>query len=278
MSVIVNPYNFLRWDDLGNGPAATGSDIARGYLRDSGRCPYLPVIKHTEAMRFYINSINGLDFISDTNIKLTLINAVTGAVQNANVATLQTDSFTNPLGDSSFNYYSEVTLADTVPEGTYYFTIKGDTKTWLKSNTIQVVGITSPVLDMTSLVKFRHDTFFYGIRYNALSTFTHQYRLHLNLVEEQEESSVDIFTEVTTGKRRAYNFSLELTKTVETYYFDKDAHKAALIMFKHSELYINERQYVAKDGYKEAPNPLSKNTKGSITLYDQEFASINRCQ
>lgn len=278
MSVIVNPYNFLRWDDLGNGPSDISSDIARGYLRDTGRSPYRPVMKHTEAMRFYINCVKGLGFISDTNIKLLLINEVTGAIQNANVAVLQTDTFTNSLGDVTFNYYSEVTLADTVPEGNYYFTIKGDTKTWLKSNTVQVVNVTNPILDITSLLKFRHDTFFYGIRYNDLSTFTHQYRLHINLLEEQEESSVDVFTEVTTGKRRTYNFSLDLTKTVETYYFDKDAHKAAIIMFKHKELYINERQYTAKDGYKESPNPTSKNTKGSIILYDQEFASINRCQ
>jgi hypothetical protein len=277
MSVVVNPYNFLRWDDLGNGPADATSGIATGYMRSPNRCSYLPVIKHGEAMRFFINTEKGLGFVADTNIKLQLVNAVTGTVQNANVTSLQVCNFTNPAGVSTFTYYAEVTLANTVPEGQYYFVIKGDTKAWLQSNAVYVVNATNPILTATSLAEFRHDTWFYGIRYNDLSTFTHQYRLHINLLEDQEESSVDVFTEVTTGKKRTYNTVLDLIKTVETYYFDAEAHKAAIIMFKHSQFYLNGKQYTAKDAYKQQPDATTKLTKGSITLYDQEFASINRC-
>lgn len=277
MSVIINPYNFLRWDDLGNGPSSTTSDIGNAYLRDSARCGYRHVVKHAEPMRFYINAELGTPWINDTNIKLRLVNAKTAAVVNSNVAVLNKNEFTNSASVASFNYYSEVTLADSVPEGDYYLEVYGDTKTWIRSNTFKVVGVNNEILLTTNLVTFRNDGYFYGTRYNDLTTFTHQYRLHLNLIETQEESSIEVYSEVTSGKRRTYSSKLDLVKTVEAYYFDQPAHQAAIVMFAHSSLVINGRVYVKKDAYKESPNPISKLTKGTINLYDQGFASVNRC-
>ncbi len=277
MSVIINPYNFLRWDDLGFGPADTTSNIGNAYVRDAARCDYKPIIKHAEPMRFYINAELGTAWIIDTNFKLRLVNARTGATVNSNTATLNQNNFTNTASVVTFNFYSEVTIADTVPEGDYYFEIYGDIKTWLRSNQVTIVGVSNAILAATNLVTFRNDGYFYGIRYNDLTTFTHQYRLHLNLIESQEESSLEVYAEVTSGKRRTYNNKLDLVKTVEAYYFDQPAHLAAVVMFAHSSLVINGRTYVKKDAYKESPNPLSKHTKGTINLYDQGFASVNRC-
>lgn len=277
MSRIVNPYNFLRWNDLDLGPADSTSDIGNAYLRDAARCDYRPVVKHGEPMRFYINAELGTPWIVDSDFKLRLVNARTGAVVNSNLAVVNKNNFTNTAGVASFNFYSEVTITDAVAEGDYYFEIYGAIRPWLRSNAIQVVSVSNAILVTTNLVTFRNDTYFYGIRYNDLSTFTHQYRLHLNLIEAQEESSIEVYAEVTTGKRRTYNNKLDLVKTVEAYYFDQAAHQAAIVMFAHSSLVINGRTYIKKDAYKESPNPLYKHTKGSINLYDQGFASVNRC-
>lgn len=267
----------MRWDDLGNGPADVTSDLPNAYIRDSSRCGYKPVIKHAESMRFYINVELGTVWINDTNIKLRLVKASNGAVTNSNVATLNKNNFTNTASVVTFNYYAEVTLADTVPEGDYYFEIYGDTKTWVRSNTVQVVGVNNSILSATCLFTFRDDTNFYGVRYNDLSSFTQQYRLHFNMIDAQEETNLEVYAEVTSGKRRTFNSKLDLVKTLESYYFDAASHLAAIVMFAHSSLVINGRTYIKKDAYKESPNPTSKLTKGSINLYDQGFASINRC-
>ncbi len=277
MSRIVNPYNFLRWDDLDLGPADSTSDIGNAYLRDIGRCDYKPLVKHAEPMRFYVNSELGTNWIVDTDFKIRLVNSRNGAVVNSNLAVLNKNEFTNSLGVASFNFYAEVTIANTVSEGDYYLEIYGAIRAWLRSNTITVVSVNSDKLLPTNLVTFRNDGYFYGTRYNDLTTFTHQYRLHLNLIEAQEESSIEVYAEVTTGKRRTYNNKLDLVKTVEAYYFDQPAHQAAIVMFAHSSLIINGRSYIKKDAYKESPNPISKLTKGTINLYDQGFASVNRC-
>lgn len=280
MSGLVNIDNFLRWNNVNNlGPADTTSEPTNGYIQNAGQCDYGPVIKHAEAMRFYINSITGTYWIVDTNVKLKLINAVTGVVQNANVATLQVDSFTNPAGNPSFNYYSEVTIADTCPPGKYYFRIQGDAHVWMESNSVLIVAVTDDAnLRGTALLNYRHDRYWYGIRYNALTTFTHQYRLHVNQVSgPDEESTVDLYKEVTTGVRREYNISLDQLFGFETADFDKMAHSAAIVMFKSSNLLINGRPFMAKDAYRSIQNPREKFTKGNITLYDNTFATVNHC-
>jgi len=279
MSTIVNTNNFLRWTDVpGLGPVDTTSAIPNGYIQDSSRCDYAPIFKHEEATRFYINSIVGTYWIADTGIVLQMINSVTGAVTVANAGVLNTDVFVNPAGDDSYNFYAEVTLENTVPPGKYKLRIKGDTRTWLESNEVQVVAATdTDNLRGTALVTYRHDRYFYGIRYQAQPTFTHQYRLHLNYIDQQEESEVNVYKEITTGARREYNISMDLLWTVETYYFDREAHSAAIVMFKHSDFKINGKSYLAKDSYRIGGNPRSKGNKGSISLYDSEFATINRC-
>lgn len=279
MPTIVNQNNFLRWTDVNNiGPSDDTAPIGNGYIQDSARCDYTPIFQHSEANRFYINSILGTYWLVDTNIVLQLVNAVTGAVQNASVASLQKDEFTNSAGTDSFNYYAEVTLANTTPGGLYFLRIKGDTRTWLESNNILVVAATdTDRLRGTSLVTYRHDRYFYGIRYNAQATFTHQYRIHLNYIDQQEESTVDVYKEVTTGARREYNTSMDQVWIVETIDFDKDAHSAAMVMFKHSDFKINGRSYIAKDSYRVGGNPRNKGNKGSISLYDCDFASVTFC-
>lgn len=280
----VNTNNFLRWDDLGNnGVPDTSSDISEGYLQDRARCDYTPTMVHGEPMRFYVNSIEGLPWITDDPAACTidLINAVTGVTTKANCAPLQIDLFVNSTDQATFNFFGEaiVTAIDADPTN-YYFRIVGPTGTiWMQSNTIRLVAATDTfTLQMTSLCKFRHDRYWYGFRYNALPDFTNQFRLAINMIDEQEESTVEVYKEVTTGKRREYNIALDLIKTAECYYFDKEAYTAAIVMFKSSYLYINGRSYMAKDTLKKNTDPRWKQARSSIILYDQTFSSINNCQ
>lgn len=282
MGYLVNKYNFIRWDDLGNNPDAdTSTPIAKGYVMDEGRCDWQPIIVLSEAMRFYVNAIEGTSWINE-DCTLDLINAVTGATTKQNCATLQKDEFNDSAGDPTFNYYSEVVLDPLdVPPGKYYFNVVGPTpgfKIWMKSNPFFVVASTNTtILRQSSVVVWRHDRSLCGFRYQALTDFTNKMRLQINQIDEQEESDVEVYKEQTTGQRREYNTNLDLLKTVECYYFSDDEYEAAVIMFKSRSLTINGRKYIAKDSLVRDRNPLSKQKKANISLYDIEFSTINRC-
>lgn len=276
---LVNRYSFLRWDD-GLTPSSVEADIPTGYNQDPLRCDYKPLIVPYEATRFYINALNGLSIIPvgvDTN-KLALVNAQTGTVIDANLATLQQHQFIDSNGDTVKTYYAEFVIGSTVPKGNYVLKIRDvSNNVLLTSNPIRVVSLTSNYLINSCLCKFTHDRYFYGINYQDLAGFYQQFRIHINEIDSQFEEDKDVYNEVTTGKQRTYNNYMKQLITAETYFFDKYAHEAAGIMFQHEEFYINLKRYTPKAVYKLNYDRLSKIYKGEIQLYSEEFASVNRC-
>lgn len=274
--MLVNTENYLRWDD-GIAPASIESDIATGYHRDLNRCDYKPLFASTEAMRFYINTPDGLAWIDDPNTHvLALVNEF-GTVINASVATLQVHTFATLLGTAK-TFYAEVIIDGSVLPGTHYYQIKtagGVVK--LTSNKFYVVPAGTEHLNYSTLCKFRHDRYFYGINYQDLLTFYQQFRLHINQIGRDYEGEKEVYKEVTSGKERTYNNFMSRIKKVETYYFDKLAHDAAAVMFDHDEIYLNLKRYRGKGIYKPDEPGTSKVYKGEISLYDEEFASANRC-
>lgn len=269
----------MRFDD-GTTPVSVEADLPTGYIIDRERCDYKPLLVAGEALRFYINAENGLDIIpvgSDTNT-LQLVNAETDAVEDNNIATLQQHQFTDSAGDTVKTYYAEVVIDGTVPVGRYVLQIRNVANDiLLTSNQLRVVSSTGTFARSSSLCKFAHDRYFYGINYQDLAGFYQQFRLHINEIDNQFEQDRDVYNSVTTGKQRTYNNYMKQVKKAETYYFDKYAHEAAAVMFQHDELYINLKQYVAKDTYKINTDIKGKLSKGEIELYLEEFASANRC-
>lgn len=273
---IINRYNFLRW----NSDAAESTSVldpAKGYERDKSKCNYMPLLINGETLRFYINTLDGLNSIiaSPGTAKLKLVNAITGQVVNSDIATLQQDPFTTEGGDSVFTFFASV-APSAIPPGQYFFRIGDDVDNFLDSNYVYVPRNTE-YLNYTVLCRFRHDRYFYAVNYQNISDFYQQFRLHFNQIDTQYENDKDIYNEVTTGKQRTYNNFKKKTRKVEAYYFDDFAHDAAEIMFDSDEVYINGKQYITKGTYKILPNPLSKLHKGEADLYDQDFATANRC-
>ena len=60
--MLVNSYNYLRWDD-GTIPPTSPTEPAKGYERDKSRCDYLPLLINGEPLVFYINTLDGLNSI-----------------------------------------------------------------------------------------------------------------------------------------------------------------------------------------------------------------------
>jgi hypothetical protein len=271
---LINKNNFLLWYSSAT-EAADISDLPNGYIQDRSRCNYQPLLIAGEAMRFYINALDGLsDIITvDTaTLKLKLYNSRTGIVTNANVSPLQVDEF-----GTTFTLYSEVVIDGSIPPGDYYFTIEDNATTYLTSSLIKVVSAGSDYRNYTARCTFIHDRYFYGFNYQNVTTFEQQFRLHFNKIDLQEETDIDVYNEVTTGKQRTFNAFMKLPVKLESYYFDEEAHRAAIVMFGHSSIFINGKQYVKKSPYKINTNPTQKTVKGEIELYDQEFATANRC-
>lgn len=270
----INKYNFLRWSTEEPEPTNL-RPLVNGYIRDEGFCDYMPLLISGETLTFYINTLEGLnDIISDPGTaKLKLVNVSTGQIVNADVATLNQDIFINSDGDSVFTFYADVST--TFTPGVYYFLIGDADDNFLTSNLIKVP--TDDYLKYSVLCKFRHDRYFYGVNYQNISDFYQQFRLHLNEIDTQYENDKDVYNEVTTGKQRTFNNYKKKTRKVEAYYFDRAAHDAAEIMFDSEEIFINGYQYVTKGTYKQNPNPLSKVIKGEVDLYDEDFATANRC-
>lgn len=273
--MLVNRYNFLRWDD-GQSPSTIEGDVAEGYLQDRNRCDYRPLLAASEAMRFYINVPEGLSFIEAPNVHVLALVKKGGTVISSSIATLQVHEFAVD-GGTAKTFYSEVIIDGTVSPGVYYFQIKKGSDVALTSNEFYVVPSGTAHREYSSLLKFRHDRYFYGINYHDVATFYQQFRLHTNKLGTEYDGDREVYTEITTGKQRTYNNSMKRIVKVETYYFDKYAHEAAAVMFEHDEIFINLKRYTAKSVYKEPETPRTKISKGEIELYDEEFASINRC-
>lgn len=272
----VNQYNFLRWSDFEI--STEQPEIPRAYVRDRGACPYMPIAFPTEAFGFYINTLTGFDFadldIADfTNLRLDIVNSVSGASTN-NIAPLQK----HDLGGDRFNIFA-TGVYPTLSNGQYYFQITKSAGNIpvLFSNNVYVRNDKANLDQETVFVRFKHDRFFYNIQYHELPGFYQQFRLHLNLQETQLDSDKELYKEVTTGKQRTFQNYLNRYRKIEAYYFDKKAHEAAGIMFEHSFLELNGKLYTAKTVYKDNEEPLSTYSKAEIEVWDEEFGSVNRC-
>lgn len=268
---IINKNNFLRWSTVAN--ETDPADPAKGYIWDKNRCNSMPVLVAGESMFFYINTSDTLTF-NPTTVKLNLIDAISGDFFE-DVSPLIQHIYDTDTGD--YTFYAQVVIDNTIPVGIYYFAIIDEPFGIIISNYIQILDSAGNYKDYTTLCTFRHDRYFYGVYYNLLPDFSQQFRLILNEVDMQPESDKEVYNEVTTGKQRTYNAYLKLLKKIETYYFDDEAHKAATIMFDSSQLFLNGRSYVPKAVYKILRNVNGKLNKGEIELYDEDFASVNRC-
>ncbi len=270
----VNDNNFLRW--FNDTPDLTQPPLPHGYWRDPERCGYMPIAFPTEAISFYVNSPGGVAGIDITNIEdfRLDIKRVSDGFTIEDIAPVQE----HQIATGYSNLFSTAVIP-VLPDGVYQLVIAaaatGDD--YLTSSLIKVVNDKAKLDRETTYCRFRHDRFFYGISYHQLPGFYQQFRLHVNVLEAQYETDVEIYKEVTTGKSRRFNGYMGKYYEVETYYFDESAHDAAAVMFEHSFLQLNGKIYSRTDAYEVQGNPLSKVTKGKISLYDDAFAAINRC-
>jgi hypothetical protein len=274
----LNKYNFLRWFD--STPDTGLPDVPVAYWRDRESCGYMPIGLPTEGMSFYINKTTGLDvtvynYFSD--LRLALVRADNGTIVHNNLGPLQ-QHFIDAPTNAFYNIYCTL-VVPTATVGVHYFKIYRNSTgvEVFRSSYILVRTDQTVLLNTTTYARFRHDRLFYFIKYADLPGFHQQFRLDMSQIERQNEGDKEIYREITTGKQRELQNFMSRYVKLETYYFDPAAHEAAAVMFNHSYIELNSKQYQPKNAYKEPSNPLGKVGKGEMELWDVEFSTVNRC-
>jgi hypothetical protein len=274
----LNKYNFLTWYDSVTTTALPEVPIA--YLRDREQCACVPIGLPTESMSWYMNTPNGLDateYDNFSDFRLALVRADNGAVVHSNLGPLQ-QHFIDAPTNAFYNIYCTL-VVPTATFGLHYFRIyRNSDSTELFTSSYILVRTDQEVLyNTTTFARFRHDRYFYGIKYADLPGFHQQFRLGISRIDRQYEGDKEVYREVTTGKQRTLQNNLARYLKFETYYWDSDAHEAGAVMFEHDFFELNGAIYVPKNAYKEPSLVLSKFGKGEIEMWDQEFSTVNRC-
>lgn len=270
----VNKVNFIRWFDALGDPGLPAVPYA--YWRNRYGCDYRPICLPGESQSFYINSKDGFIFQDFGDLILQMITD-NGALLANDIGELK-QHFLPDSPELRYNIYCEYVIP-LVKDGTCRLRIvnAGTGEIILTSSAMVVRNDQQRLYETTTYCRFRHDRFFYNIRYHDLPAFYQQIRLGISVSEEQVEGENEIYKEVTTGRVNILESVEDKSVKFESYYFDREAHDACAIMIKHSFLELNGSLYRFKTGYKRQPQTLSKLSKGEFELYDQSFASINRC-
>lgn len=273
----VNKVNFIRWSDILLDPSLPDAPYA--YWMQRGQCDFRPILKAGEATSFYINTAFGLTYPNFQDLRLQLITADGVLIADDIAPLIQHLLPESIVEDPRYNIFSEFITPQGIEYGNHRLRIiRGGTgEVILTSNLLMARTDDARLLETTTYWRFRHDRFFYNIRYHDIPAFYQQFRLGISLVEEQVEGENEVYKEATTGRANLYESVEDKMRKFESYYFDNAAHDAAAIMIKHKFLECNGDLYGFKSGYKRAPDPRKKLTKGEFELYDQSFASINKC-
>lgn len=277
--MLVNTMNFIRWSDILQNPGLP--DVPYTYWRDRTRCGYMPIFLPGEPTGFYINTPNGLNYPLDVSgdLRIQLLRAKDNLVVDEDFTPVRK----HPLPESTeeeprFNLYGEF-VNPLVGDGIYYLRIivGGTGEIKLNSNYINVRNDQQRLYETTTYCRFAHDRTRDFIRYHDIPNFYQQIRLNIGLIAEQNEDEAEIYPEATTASTNMLESVERKAMKFESYYFDNASHDAAASMIKHEYLELNGKRYKFKTVYKRNDTLMSKLSKGEFEVYDESYATINRC-
>lgn len=249
-------------------------ELLNPYLRQK-KC-YYPVFAIGEEVSFYINFNQPMN-VDASELRLCLFKDNAIVEDNIGVINSQLVGEDSESGYELFNYYSKFICPEVEP-GIYEMIIYNyvTNKTLLVSNRIEIMNQDDADL-VTQQVEYSNVSSIYNFRYD--SGFTNKLRLHIFEEDRQYDTQVRQYRPVTTGKVRNIRTTSDRILTLETYYFDEEAHEAAAAMFIHSDIYISGIKIEPRVGYKINGRDRMRNTnKGQIEVYDVNYSMINKFQ
>jgi hypothetical protein len=228
----------------------------RSYVKDNGS--YFPVMIPGETTAFVLNA----NFIQEANFELRILK------EDQDVSGKVADMAKAYIDDTTYQLYCSITNPD-LAKGFYRLAIYMNDSPFLVSNP---VFITYQSVN-TSLVEFRHDRLLFGVHYEVLpNDFYQVFRLAISEIDRQVEYNKDQYRSISSSKLRNFLSKVDRYVKFESYYFDEIAHEAAGAMVEHDEIYINSQKYIFKTGYKADTDVLSRISKGSFELWEDDYS------
>jgi hypothetical protein len=263
--MLVNQYNFLRFDD------GTGTDpevLPQAYIRERCQYPFMPILVPGESLAFYINSRYGYDY----GVTLYLEFVKRGQVVHTDTTSLQKDV----IDVDHYNLYADFTIP-ALDDGVYTLRVVNPAGTvFLTSN--EMLCMNSDYENVSSYLEFTNDQNLYNVRYAELANFYQKFRLRITDVTGGDyEQNNESYMSVTSGRYRDALSIPQRYYTFECYYFDAYAFEALACFLAHRTRIINEREYAFKENLSHDPILMTKVAKGTFQMYDQEFSTINKC-
>ena len=242
----------------------------RPYVRDEGR-NFTPIYLQGETYSVYFNPDDLLCDENGSSFQLYIINTA-----GAHVALIPGLTILPIVGVYSIPYHLYCTFVfPPIPNGQYYFQIWDPTTNSEKGRSNLILADCNCV-DLTCLVKFRHDDNLYNVYYNLLPTSFYQiFRLPLSQVGLDFLSERQEYRQSSNGRNLRIGKSFRDTKlTLEAYWFDDEAHEALTAMLEHSEIWINGwRVLNTKTAAIERQTPYSNQTKSNFEVLLDEYDS-----
>lgn len=246
------------------------------YQLNPGACG-MPILTPNDVFTFYINFDTPLTGVTKTDVIPALYTANGERVYSWSTSVL----FEITVGGGKHYYTNNIDLSvlDGLAEGIYYLALYNTATgrilytsnyVWLQNNANAYAN--------SSFVEFRHYKNIFNFQYEHadLASFTQKLRIMLLEKEVQTGGEVSTYREISTGTTRLTSSYDEKVVVAETYYFDRNMHEAADVLFRHETISINEKAYIAKGYYQSNLDQLNALSKGEIELIDQEFSEINK--
>lgn len=261
---LLNHFNFFRWS-YNDDPETTA--LPQAYILERCLFDHMPIIVPGEDLAFYINTQYGINYSAPLTMQF-----VKNGIEYASGAVLLQDI----ISGSTYNIYTDFVIP-ALGNGVYQMQIKDSTGT-IKLTSNKVLCLNENYANYSSYLQFTNNINLYNVRYGNLSNFYQKMRLRITDVTGGDYAfNQEMYQSVTSGKFRDLLAINNQYYTFEAYFFDRYAFEALACFLGHDTRIINGKEYSFKDGLTHAPILSACKTKGTFTMYDQSFVTVNKC-
>lgn len=268
--MLLNRFNFIVWGTTPPEPA----DLTRLPVGGNvGRVSAVVVLIPGEALEFYFNPPTGLDLgasiyldLVRDDAKLSLVQTSAGIMNRVVVPGLAAPQYYGAVvapGGVVDAYYR---LRCTLGQSVYY------------SNRLLYKFNPNGVDSMSARFSFRSARNLANVPYELpeLAGFRHVIRLKCSAGNPQNDTTVEKYTGVTTGRVRTTTIQQNLYRAFSVDQADAIAHEGFTTMLNHKDLLVNGRPFSLKTGYQTGTDSIQLAT-GTFELWETEFALVTRC-
>lgn len=248
-------------------------DIPNAYSKynpDSSDMYSFPVMVPEEILSFYVNLETGFNSPNFSTFKLALITE--NGIFIDDVAELKRIYWDDGI---TYDIYCDMTIPAMI-DGLYRLIIYDESNNNIENISGIVQTINSDYECISVYIQFRNSLNLKGFRYQSDELFLQQFRMRINKIDEQGDGELAQYRSASSGRLRNAHYELDRFIVLETYYFNKLAHRGMICFQVHDSILINGDFYLPKGLYSIDTNKETKIKVGSIEMYEQEYSTSDR--